>query len=87
MRTELTRLLGIDLLTVQAPVGGAISSELAAAVSNAGGRDTLALSLRSPDAVRRAIRTTRDLTDRSFGADLIREAPQAETWWCRTFGG
>ena len=78
MRTGLTGLLGIDLPIVQAPVGGATSPELAAAVSNAGGLGTLALSLQSPEAVRRLIRATRDLTERPFGVNLILEWHQEE---------
>jgi len=35
---RLTRLLDIDLPIIQAPMAGASTAELAAAVSNAGGR-------------------------------------------------
>ena len=45
--------------------------KLAAAVSNAGGLGILtALSQPSPDALRKAIRETRKLTDKPFGVNI-----------------
>ena len=45
MRTALTELLGIEAPIVLAPMGGAVTPELAAAVSNAGGLGTHAVEL------------------------------------------
>ncbi|MBP7817810.1 MAG: nitronate monooxygenase [Phenylobacterium sp.] len=70
--------LAIDLPIVQAPMGGASSPALAAAVSNAGGLGMLALSWQSLDAARREIRRTRELTDRPFGVNLVLAFPQED---------
>ena len=78
MKTALCSLLGIELPIVQAPMGGATTPELAAAVSNAGGLGTLALSWHPPDAVRAAVRATRALTDRPFAVNLVLAFPQEE---------
>ncbi len=73
MRTDLCDLLGIELPIIQAPMGSASCPALAAAVSNAGGLGTLALSWTKPDDVRRVIRETRRLTQRPFGINLVLE--------------
>ena len=52
MGNSFTELLAIDLPIVQAPMGGATTPELAAAVSNAGGLGMLALGWSTPEAVR-----------------------------------
>jgi nitronate monooxygenase len=78
LRTALTDLLGIALPIVQAPMGGATTPELAAAVSNAGGLGTLALSWHPPEAARAVIRATQALTDKPFGVNLVLAFPQAE---------
>lgn len=78
MRTALTERLGLQVPIVQAPIGGASSPALAAAVSNAGGLGTLALSWHPPEALRRVIRETRALTDKPFGVNLVLAFPQAE---------
>lgn len=73
-----TALAGIRFPIVQAPMGGASCPELAAAVSEAGGLGMLALSWHSPDAVREEIRTTRALTSRPFGVNLVLAFPQED---------
>ncbi|MGZ4317254.1 MAG: NAD(P)H-dependent flavin oxidoreductase [Gaiellaceae bacterium] len=78
MRTALTELLGIEAPIVLAPMGGAVTPELAAAVSNAGGLGTLPLSWSTPDEVRSHVAETAALTDRPFGVNLIREWDQRE---------
>ena len=78
MKTDLCDLLGIDLPIIQAPMGSASCPALASAVSNAGGLGMLALSWTKPDAVRRDIRETRDLTQRPFGINLVLDWPQEE---------
>ena len=50
MRTALTERLGLTAPIIQAPMGGATSPALAAAVSNAGGLGMLALA-RAPETV------------------------------------
>lgn len=59
-------------------MGGATNPALAAAVSNAGGLGTVALSWGSPDEVRAVIRQTRELTDKPFGVNFILDFPQDE---------
>jgi NAD(P)H-dependent flavin oxidoreductase YrpB (nitropropane dioxygenase family) len=76
--TPFCRMLGMIAPVVQAPIGGATTPELAAAVSNAGGLGTLALSWTAPGSVRDRIRATRALTDRPFGVNLVLEWDQHE---------
>jgi NAD(P)H-dependent flavin oxidoreductase YrpB (nitropropane dioxygenase family) len=78
VRTGLTELLGIEAPIVLAPMGGAVTPELAAAVSNAGGLGMLPLSWNTPDEVRSQVAETAALTDRPFGVNLIREWDQRE---------
>src|SRR3954462_9711262 len=78
MRTALCEKLGINVLIIQAPMGGASCPALAAAVSNAGGLGKLALSWHPPAALRAEIRATRALTSRPFGVTLVRAFPQEE---------
>jgi nitronate monooxygenase len=60
--TTLCECLGIEIPIVQAPMGGAVGPALAAAVSNAGGLGTLALSGADIETVRGQVRETRALT-------------------------
>jgi NAD(P)H-dependent flavin oxidoreductase YrpB (nitropropane dioxygenase family) len=76
MQTVFTRLAGIEVPIVQAPMGGASCPALAAAVSNAGGFGMLALSWHPPEAARAEIRQTKALTDRPFGVNLVLAFPQ-----------
>jgi NAD(P)H-dependent flavin oxidoreductase YrpB (nitropropane dioxygenase family) len=78
LRTALVELLGIEFPIIQAPIGSAASPQLAAAVSNAGGLGMLALSWKDLQAVRRAIRDTRDLTSLPFGVNLVLQWDQRE---------
>src|SRR5262245_13914044 len=78
METAFTRLLGIEHPIVQAPIGGMTNPRLAAAVSNAGGLGTLAISWMSPPDIRRAIAETRSLSDRPFGVNLVLAWPESE---------
>ena len=76
--TPLCKLLGIEFPIIQAPMGGAVTPALVAAVSNAGGLGMLPLTWHSLQEVRSAIRQTRQLTDRPFGVNLILQWPQQE---------
>lgn len=71
LETSLTLLVGIDLPIIQAPIGGASTPELVAAVSNAGGLGMLSITWRPPDDCRRAIREIRQRTDQPFGVNLV----------------
>ena len=69
--TQLTQRLALRYPIVQAPMAGATSPELVAAVSNAGGLGSLGGALMSPDALRQAIRDIRRRTDRPFNVNLF----------------
>ncbi len=78
LATPLCGRLGIASPIIQAPMGGASSPALAAAVSEAGGLGMLPLSWASADDIRRLIAETRALTSAPFGVNLVLEWPQAE---------
>jgi enoyl-[acyl-carrier protein] reductase II len=69
-RNRITELLGIELPIVQAPMGWIARSQLASAVSNAGGMGIIETSSGELDAVRDEIRRMRDLTDKPFGVNI-----------------
>ena len=78
MQTAFTRLVGIDVPIVQAPIGGMAQPPLAAAVSNAGALGMLAITWSEPDELRAMIEEMHALTDRPFGVNMILEWPQEE---------
>ncbi len=76
--TALTVSLGIRVPIVQAPIGSFSCPELAAAVSEAGGLGTLALSWDSLENCRRKIEQTQFATRAPFGINLVLEWNQME---------
>jgi enoyl-[acyl-carrier protein] reductase II len=70
VRTRITELLGVDYPIVQAPMGWIARSQLASAVSNAGGLGIIETSSGELDNVREEIRKMRDLTDKPFGVNI-----------------
>ena len=70
LRTPVTELLGVDYPIVQAPMGWIARSQLASAVSNAGGMGIIETSSGELDAVRAEILKMRDLTDKPFGVNI-----------------
>jgi enoyl-[acyl-carrier protein] reductase II len=70
IRNRVTELLGVDYPIVQAPMGWIARSQLASAVSNAGGMGIIETSSGELDAVREEIRKMRDLTDKPFGVNI-----------------
>lgn len=76
--TAFTRLVGIDVPLVQAPIGGMARPPLAAAVSDAGALGMISLTWSEPDEVRSILAEMRGLTDRPFGVNLILVWPQEE---------
>jgi NAD(P)H-dependent flavin oxidoreductase YrpB (nitropropane dioxygenase family) len=76
--TPFCRRLGLTMPIAQAPVGSAATPALAAAVSNAGGLGTLALSWTPAHDVAARVRATRALTDRPFGVNVVLEWDQRE---------
>ena len=70
IRNRVTELLGVEYPIVQAPMGWIARSQLASAVSNAGGLGIIETSSGELDAVRDEIRKMRDLTDKPFGVNI-----------------
>jgi enoyl-[acyl-carrier protein] reductase II len=67
---RVTRLLGVDLPIVQAPMGWIARSTLASAVSEAGAMGIIETSSGELDAVRVEIARMRELTTRPFGVNI-----------------
>ncbi len=67
---RVTRLLGVQRPMVQAPMGWIARSQLASAVSNAGGLGIIETSSGELDAIRQEIKRMRKLTDKPFGVNI-----------------
>src|ERR1700752_1239179 len=67
---RVTRMLGVDVPIVQAPMGWIARAQLASAVSNAGALGIIETSSGELDAVRGEIRKMRELTDKPFGVNI-----------------
>lgn len=70
IRNRVTEMLGVELPIVQAPMGWIARSQLASAVSNAGGMGIIETSSGELDAIRAEIRRMRELTARPFGVNI-----------------
>jgi enoyl-[acyl-carrier protein] reductase II len=70
IHNRVTELLGVDYPIVQAPMGWIARSQLASAVSNAGGLGIIETSSGELDAVRHEIGRMRELTDKPFGVNV-----------------
>ncbi len=70
IRNRVTEMLGVELPIVQAPMGWIARSQLASAVSNAGGMGIIETSSGELDAIRAEIRRMRELTDKPFGVNI-----------------
>jgi nitronate monooxygenase len=68
---DLRALLGITHPIIQAPMAGATTPEMVAAVSNAGGLGAIPGAYSTPEQIAEAIATVRRLTDRPFGVNLF----------------
>ena len=62
---------GIEHPLVQAPMAGASTPQLAAAVSNAGALGSLGAGYAEPQAILDQVAQTRELTDRPFALNLF----------------
>lgn len=69
-KNRVTDMLGVEVPLVQAPMGWIARSQLASAVSNAGGLGIIETSSGELDAVREEIRRMRELTDKPFGVNI-----------------
>jgi enoyl-[acyl-carrier protein] reductase II len=69
-RNRVTEMLGVEIPVVQAPMGWIARSQLASAVSNAGGLGIIETSSGELDAIREEIRKMRTLTSKPFGVNI-----------------
>ena len=70
MENRITNMLGIEYPILQAPMGWIARSQLASAVSRAGGLGIIETSSGELDAVKGEIAAMRTLTDKPFGANI-----------------
>ena len=80
LRTSLCELLDIEYPIIQAGMGSATSSELAAAVSNAGALGSLGKLFRPPGEFQRELEALRSLTNRSFALNHVIPSLQEDTF-------
>ena len=69
-KNRMTELLGVEIPVVQAPMGWIARSQLASAVSEAGGLGIIETSSGELDAIREEIKKMRTLTDKPFGVNI-----------------
>lgn len=84
--TRLTDLLGVDLPIIQAPMAGATTPALAAAVSEAGGLGSLGCAMLSPEDVALSAERLRGMSNRPFNLNffchpLPQRDPAREARW------
>jgi nitronate monooxygenase len=72
---NLQDLFGIRLPVIQAPMAGSQGSELAIAVSNAGGLGSLPCAMLTPDGMRVELQAIRAATERSFNVNFFCHTP------------
>lgn len=78
LKTPICDLLGCTYPVLQAGMGGVARSELAAAVSGAGGFGCLGMVRESPELIAQEIRQVRARTNRAFGVNLIPSATEPD---------
>lgn len=78
IQTDLCKLLAIQFPIIQAPIGSAVSPELVAAVSSAGGLGFHAFSWKTSEEIINCISATQDLTQQPFGVNLVLAWSQLE---------
>ena len=69
-KNRVTEMLGVETPIVQAPMGWIARSQLAAAVSNAGGMGIIETSSGELDVIKAEIKKMRTLTDKPFGVNI-----------------
>lgn len=70
MKNRITEMLGVEFPILQAPMGWIARSQLASAVSNAGGLGIIETSSGELDVVKNEIAAMRTLTDKPFGVNI-----------------
>jgi enoyl-[acyl-carrier protein] reductase II len=69
-KNRVTEMLGVELPIVQAPMGWIARSQLASAVSNAGGMGIIETSSGELDIIKEEIKKMKHLTDKPFGVNI-----------------
>ena len=70
LKNRVTELLGVEIPIVQAPMGWIARSQLASAVSNAGGMGIIETSSGELDQIKIEINKMKDLTDKPWGVNI-----------------
>ncbi len=78
MKTRITELLGIEYPVIQGGMAWVAESQLAAAVSNAGGLGLIGGASAPAETVRDMIKQCRELTDKPFGVNVMLMSPYAK---------
>ncbi|MBV7276675.1 nitronate monooxygenase [Clostridiaceae bacterium UIB06] len=78
MKNIICEKIGIQYPIIQGPMAWASDSELAAAVSNAGGLGIMGIGFSPVEIFRAEIKRIKTLTDRPFGCNLITAVPYAK---------
>lgn len=78
MKTEITKLLGIECPIIQGGMAWVAEYHLAAAVSEAGGLGLIGAASAPPEWVREQIREVKKLTDKPFGVNIMLMSPNAD---------
>lgn len=78
MKTEITKLLGIEYPIIQGGMAWVADYHLASAVSNAGGLGIIGAGGASAEWVREQIQEAKKLTDKPFGVNVMLMNPEAD---------
>src|SRR5699024_2007906 len=78
MKTEVTKLLGIEYPIIQGGMAWVAEYHLAAAVSEAGGLGLIGAASAPEDVIRQQIREAKKLTDKPFGVNVMLMSPYAD---------
>ncbi|MDY5021037.1 MAG: enoyl-[acyl-carrier-protein] reductase FabK [Blautia sp.] len=78
MKTELTKILGIEYPIIQGGMAWVAEYHLAAAVSEAGGLGLIGAASAPADWVREQVREAKKLTDKPFGVNIMLMSPYAD---------
>lgn len=78
MKTEVTKLLGIEYPIIQGGMAWVAEYHLAAGVSNAGGLGLIGAASATAEWVREQIREAKKLTDKPFGVNIMLMSPYAD---------
>ena len=78
MKTEVTKLLGIEYPIIQGGMAWVAEHHLAAGVSEAGGLGIIGAASAPAEWVREQIRKAKELTDKPFGVNIMLMSPYAD---------